>query len=392
MGIFSPLRYFTTFILSRSKAKIYFHFTVLLPFSLLILAQAKMFRSTPAFTVRVVSYNVLSSHLASPSHFSTLDPIHLESSKRLPLILKKLDNEINDSKSSVIVCLQEVSNDWAGAFHTWFSNRGYHLVTGLYGNKFNGYMGVAIAYPIETFETIDVDISRLSDKRIGGWPVEPVKSRTEYFMESVASYVKAPFKMFGLLQKPKEDHWSMSKRRFNILLTTTLKDKESGKSFCLGNYHMPCAYYNPMAMSLHAEMAAKHVQEVSSSNGDIPYVLAGDWNITPDSPQYRMMTTGKLDREDPAFPTQKYGMEWSITSEPMRSAYAEKDGEPNFTNFARVKEQDPFIDTLDYIFLSSEWEVVGTKSIVHRDIANGPFPNALEPSDHVLIAADLKLK
>jgi mRNA deadenylase 3'-5' endonuclease subunit Ccr4 len=84
-------------------------------------------------------------------------------------------------------------------------------------------------------------------------------------------------------------------------------------------------------------------------------------------------------------------MQWSLTAAPMRSAYAEDNGEPNFSNYARVKEDDPFIDTLDYIFISPEWKVESTKSIVHRNIANGPYPNALEPSDHVLISADLSM-
>jgi len=37
----------------------------------------------------------------------------------------------------------------------------------------------------------------------------------------------------------------------------------------------------------------------------------------------------------------------------MRSAYAVKNGsEPNFTNFAQIKDDPQFIDTLDYIFVS----------------------------------------
>jgi mRNA deadenylase 3'-5' endonuclease subunit Ccr4 len=79
--------------------------------------------------IRVVSYNVLSSHLASPSQFSTLDPKHLEASSRLPIVLEKLKQEL-DQHRNVIVCLQEVSHDWAGAFHTFFANRGYHMSTG----------------------------------------------------------------------------------------------------------------------------------------------------------------------------------------------------------------------------------------------------------------------
>ena len=79
----------------------------------------------------------------------------------------------------------------------------------------------------------------------------------------------------------------------------------------------------------------------------------------------------------------------------MRSAYAVAgDGnEPDFTNYARVKEDEPFIDTLDYIFVSEDWTVAGVKALPHREGAGGPFPNLDrgEPSDHILIAADLKL-
>ena len=77
----------------------------------------------------------------------------------------------------------------------------------------------------------------------------------------------------------------------------------------------------------------------------------------------------------------------------MRSAYAVAGEEPKFTNYARIKEDDPFIDTLDYIFLSEEWKVRGVKELPHREDSGGPYPNLDkgEPSDHILIAADLEL-
>ena len=96
---------------------------------------------------------------------------------------------------------------------------------------------------------------------------------------------------------------------------------------------------------------------------------------------------------DPEWPEPKHGMEWTPTCQAMRSAYAVAGEEPDFTNFARIKEEDPFIDTLDYIFLSEEWKVKGVKELCHRTDSGGPFPNLDrgEPSDHVLIAADLEL-
>ena len=354
-------------------------------------ATVSMFRSTPAFAVRVVSYNVLSSQLASPSYYTTLDPTHLEASYRLPIVLKKLDDEIASSKSGVIVCLQEISYDWTGALHVWFANKGYHLVTGHYGRKFNGYMGVAIAYPTGSFETLDVDISRLSDKRTGGWPVQPKPTMMDSALSTVKPVWSMPLAYLGLWKEPKEDHWSFAERRFNVLLTTTLRDKQSGQTFCVGNYHMPCAFFMPMTMTIHSDMAAKHVQDIAASKDGLPYILAGDWNITPDSSTYKMLTTGMLQSDDPSYPTPKHGMEWCVSAARMRSAYAENGGEPDFTNNARAKEDDPFIDTLDYIFLSPEWKVESTKSMFHREVANGPYPNADEPSDHVLISADLSL-
>ena len=58
----------------------------------------------------------------------------------------------------------------------------------------------------------------------------------------------------------------------------------------------------------------------------------------------------------------------------------------------QIKDDDPFIGTLDYIFLSKEWRVELVLPTVHRDtVKDGPYPNEIEPSDHIMIAADLLL-
>jgi 2',5'-phosphodiesterase len=356
-----------------------------------------MMRTTSkAVSVRVVSYNVLSSHLARPSHFTSYNPAHLEASNRLPIVLKKLEEEMNASKNTIL-CLQEVSYDWAGDLHTFFANRGYHLVTGLHGGKFSGYMGVCLAWPVETMEVVKVDISRLSDKRQGGWPKRDEKPSTlGRLWKSV--YETLPLKQLGLAGKEVIDHWDMSERRFNVLVTAVLREKESGNTFCIGNYHMPCAYYAPMVMTIHSDMAVKHVEQIAMDNGDVPYILAGDFNIKPSEPVYRLLTTGEMDKDDPFWPTPKNGMEWSPSAKAMKSAYAESDkggAEPNFTNYAKVKDDEPFIDTLDYIFLSPSWKVKGVRELPHRDKCS-PIPNLdmeePEPSDHIMIAASLEVQ
>ena len=92
--------------------------------------------------VKIVTYNILSSELANPEFFTKCKPEHLDKKNRLPKILEKLQKEIDESddESPVVFCLQEVSQEWATGLHIFFAEKGYHLVTGLYGSKFNGYM------------------------------------------------------------------------------------------------------------------------------------------------------------------------------------------------------------------------------------------------------------
>ena len=96
--------------------------------------------------IRVVSYNLLSSKLARPSHFTHTNPEHLEFEYRLPLILDKLDEAMkrdflaNEEEQAAvsqsaaappptIFALQEVCYPFASALHTFFAQRGYHFVT-----------------------------------------------------------------------------------------------------------------------------------------------------------------------------------------------------------------------------------------------------------------------
>jgi 2',5'-phosphodiesterase len=345
---------------------------------------------TAAAAVRVVSYNVLSPHLASPSHFSTLNPEHLEATTRLAKILTKLEQEIGSSENrATVFCLQEISYDWAGPLHSFFAQHNYHVVTGLYGKKFNGYMGVLTAYPTDKLETVQVDICRLSDT-YEQWPEKPIEGTLQRIIRKIAL---PPLKFLGLHKEEPESHWSIAQRRYNVLLTAVLKDKSSSQQFCVGNYHMPCCYYAPMVMTMHSDLCLCHVQKIAGD--DNPYILAGDFNIKPTESSYKLLTTGELATSDPSYPTPPLHapeFTWKPTmQEPVQSAYAIANGgvEPDFTNYARVQEQEPFIDTLDYIFISDGVSVQSVLELPHRDTAGGPFPNESEPSDHILIGANL---
>lgn len=110
----------------------------------------------------VVTYNILSSALASPEWFPFCDPANLESQTRLGRVVSKLKSEIN---RRAIICLQEVSRDWSGKLHALFQQNGYSMIDSLYGIAISGYMGVCIAFPNEKWTAVDVDISRVADTK-----------------------------------------------------------------------------------------------------------------------------------------------------------------------------------------------------------------------------------
>jgi len=102
---------------------------------------------------------------------------------------------------------------------------------------------------------------------------------------------------------------------------------------------------------------------------------------------------GVVDSKDPARPINAPGDEWAPVVNPMRSAYLEhRKQEPEFTNWAKIGDQAQFIDTLDYIFLSKQWRVWNTRLLPTSSQIKGPLPIEDEPSDHLLIAADIQLK
>ena len=332
---------------------------------------------------RVVTYNVLSSSLCEPTYFTHCAPEDLDPPNRLRKLLVKLEPEI---AKGAVIGLQEVSQKWAGELHTFFAARGYHMVCSLYGKPFNGYMGIALAVPLEIYDISKVDISRCSDtKKI---PREPEKGGG--FLRKY--FVNFPVDMYRKLSgsRPPQSDWQLARGRFNTIMYATLKCKSTGVEFGVANYHMPCMFRNPKVMTIHSQLAAMYAQRQA---GDLPAVLMGDFNLKPGDGGYDLITNGELDAAHEAAPVAPEGEEWlTALTYPMRSAYKVKNGaEPDFTNHARIKDDPPFIDTLDYIFISPTMEVAEVLPLPHRDEVKGPFPAPDEPSDHILLAATLRV-
>ena len=203
---------------------------------------AKRSLKMSANPIKITTYNVLSSHLAAPDYFTACSPGNLDPSTRLSRLKEKLDKEV---AAGSIICLQEVSQLWAGQLHTYFSNRGYHFITGLYGHKFNGYMGVATAVPLKDYDILGVDITKVSDTK--KTMRKPKFTSVQKLLHAVKETILQLLNKMGLW-KPAVDSWKESLRRNNEMIHVRLKSKNDVNSrpfvvrFTLLDSDMPYSY------------------------------------------------------------------------------------------------------------------------------------------------------
>jgi hypothetical protein len=111
-------------------------------------------------TARLATYNVLCSELSEPDYFTKCNPVDLDPETRYRRVLARLGPEM---ERNAVICLQEVSREWAGRLHSFFAQRGYHFVMDGYSKQPAGYMGVAIAIPTSQYDLVDCDIRCVAD-------------------------------------------------------------------------------------------------------------------------------------------------------------------------------------------------------------------------------------
>lgn len=350
--------------------------------------------------VRVVSYNVLSSHLCEPTHYIKCDPADLDPDTRRQRVQQLL---IPHMAKQAVVCLQEVSAQWQGELSPFFEAQGYTFVCGNYGNAFNGYMGVALAWPTSRFTSEEVAITRVADTKL--WPKPPKGQKAQ--LSNVRKAFRGAWASIRTIwrtpEKPPFDVWAETKRRHNFLVSANLRCKTSGRRISVSTYHMPCLFGSDakvQVMTNHASLAAQQAQRFAGDK--TPCVLAGDFNFKSHDAPYKLITQGNLNQEHPHMPpAAPHGDTWTPNlSRAWSSAYVQATGsEPSFTNLAsNAWGGGTFCETLDYIFLSTGdgWSTRAVRELPSKEVVVNvggcvSYPIATEPSDHTLIWADLDL-
>lgn len=187
-------------------------------------------------------------------------------------------------KSSVIA-LQEnlMGEDWTAAMLALCAGRGYTYIPTFYGHRGNGYMGVGLAVPNATFEILAVDLARIADLKVVPPPPTSAAEQAPTVFNTFSGLLLAPFRFLTAFAKflyfnalpswlvaspsPKrgakaplnaDQVWKEALNRHNRMVSVRLKDRASGGIVCVSNYHMPCVYWSPPIMMIHAALAAQH--------------------------------------------------------------------------------------------------------------------------------------
>eukprot|EP01124_Arcella_intermedia_P033307 TRINITY_DN7954_c0_g1_i1.p1 TRINITY_DN7954_c0_g1~~TRINITY_DN7954_c0_g1_i1.p1 ORF type:complete len:325 (-),score=55.52 TRINITY_DN7954_c0_g1_i1:8-982(-) len=314
--------------------------------------------------VEVVSYNILSDSLCSPSTYPHCTPAALDTPLRFEKIKQKLTHRIESNRP--IIGLQEVSRAFSAQLYTFFENLGYCFVYSSYHAQHTGYMGVALAYPRDLYAMKDLKIHRLTD---------------------LCANMPPPGQW---------DAWQSARECTNVLILAHLQQKSTSKEFSLGVYHMPCYYGSTekmKAMNIHVILLVQYCQDAA---GGRPLVVVGDFNFYPVDSCYPLVLEGRMDGvhlEKPEPWPLVVGNRTNGWFKGMRSAYRERGGEPRLTCLHNGTEEK-FGEVLDYIFISGEWGVravidIGIDVEEYKKKGITSLPTLEEPSDHVLIGATL---
>lgn len=347
-----------------------------------------------AAVVRVATYNLLHPPLCSGKRFPHCRPEDLGEAVRWKGIKAKLE-EVMACDWPAVICLQEVGEGWAAQLHTFFQQRGWHFAFALTPLVQWPPMGVALAWPNAALALEDLRV-----QRPGAEFRAPQVPKPSGFKQLLLKLTRGRFGG----PPPEFEPWTIAACKQNRLLAALLRDVRTGHRFVVATYHMPCLFGNAplrQAKAIHAAILRDSLMRFA--NG-LDLVLAGDLNTTPHDSELQVVKSGAMGMKDAARPPPAGDLElgtWlrgggtsgGAAGGLLRSAYAEVLGEePLFTNNAWIDgEVKPFRETIDYVFVSEHVGVDGVRALPVVDLEDSVYPSAQEPSDHVLLAADLRL-
>jgi mRNA deadenylase 3'-5' endonuclease subunit Ccr4 len=334
--------------------------------------------------IKVVSYNILSSKLCNhktyPEEYYSSDV--LDDNNRWELLKEKLDKWINEK---YIICMQEIDDSTYAKIQQFLGVNNYSLLYQQYGNSFNGYMGVGIAYPNYLNDYID----NVYIKKIG----DIAKEKKPKFENNW--YDNWLFNKLGLSNSEKNNILKKIVSRWNTIISIEFK------GIIITTLHMPCMFNDDVTMALLSEIVFNYLEELKNLTNK-PYLVAGDFNILPNSFPYNVLTgkyKGIINIDNffsepfhyfPLFSSLKDVFTSNNSGQTdiydKEKFYGKHDYTTNVISYFGAKNGEKyniFKGVLDYIFISSDQKLIDLISEKNED--GIILPNNNEPSDHLPI-------
>jgi mRNA deadenylase 3'-5' endonuclease subunit Ccr4 len=288
----------------------------------------------------IITYNILSPNLAKLMINNLAYTIEImDDNNRLMRVLEYINSWIKlYSKYSLIICLQEVCEEWLINLSKLFNENNFAYLNIQHGRVDNGNMGVLIAYP-----------NRLL-------------------------VLKSDFYCVGQHIPVTDENSRKASIKTNTAIMALFEDQQTKSKFGIITYHMPCVPLIQEIGLLHCQTLYRHIKKFML--GDY-WVLAGDFNMMHDSLAYKYMIEKA-----------KLGCIWKDTI-----------GTYPITNHAIIATKE-FEGCIDYVFYrkgcysrkNSSTIIFKRKGLICDKIKlnslTAIIPNKYEPSDHIPIISE----
>ena len=360
--------------------------------------------NSTAEKITVLSYNTLCDSSATESHYGYVPTRVLSWEYRRELILNELRSHNSD-----IVCLQEVDQ---GSYNNFFREQlAYNDYKGIYWPR-----GRAMGMQEEDARTVD--------------------GCATFFKGSKYILLDKQLINFGqtAVRRPdakgQDDIYNRLWQKDHIAVVIFLENRQTGARFISVNAHL---YWDPAFKDVKLIQTAILMEEITklsdnyakwpactdktafrfseaesgtenapvvepapsmeySSGDQIPVLMCGDFNSSPGSAAYNLISTGTLPEAHPDLEKRLYGNLSKVGMKhpfKLKSAYSSM-GELSFTNYT-----SDFTAILDYVWYSSNTlHVSALLGEVDKEyLRRVPgFPNFHFPSDHVALLAEFTVK